>query len=437
MGIQLFYGRVSSQEQSLETQLYLFQQSGADEAFIEKISGRSENRPELNRLVARALELRVQGEAVEILFVEFSRWGRNTGYTLAQIELLEKAGVTLRELHGSDISVQSAAGLLNTGMKALMAHYYSVELSERVKRAYDRRRGQNRPLCGNPPFGYRYTADYTALEPHPEQWPIARQIVERLLGADSKYSILQWLQKEHGIRKSRDGINKLALCEVWRGNLVDHKNGRVVYGAHTPLITESERQRIIERIELSRRLKGSNQGKIYAIPTGGLVRCAGCEYAETTSTTKGRRYFRCTQFDCQYQQKYLRQDAIEAAIQNAIVDAAESIADAILTAEAAPKIDPRVVELEAELAQLQSLSTRPGIAAAISEIEAELAQLKTAPAVIVAEAAEKRELIQGLAMLGPEDWAGLTPLERRDIYASLVDLVLVQGHDIIEIRLKP
>lgn len=436
MVIQLFYGRVSSQEQSLETQLYLFEQSGADELFIEKISGRSENRPEFNRLCDRALELRAAGESVGVVFVEFSRWGRNTGYTLAQIERLEKAGVTLRELQGGDISVQSASGLLNTGMKALMAHYYSVELSERVKRAYDRRRAQNRPLCGNPPFGYRYTADYAALEPHPEQWAIARGIIDRLLGADSKYSIIQWLLKEHGVRKSRDGLNKLALCEAWRGNLVDHKKGRIVYGAHPALLSESERVKIVERIELSRRLRGSNQGKIYAIPSGGLVRCAGCDYAETTSTTKGRRYFRCTQFDCQYQQKYLRQDAIEAAIQNAITEVAESIADAILQTETEPTLNPRIVELEAELGQLQSLATRPGIAAAIEEIESELAHLKTAPAMVVAEAVERRELIQRLAILSPESWTLLSPLERRDIYADLVEVVRVQGHDIIEVRLS-
>lgn len=151
MALRLGYARVSTNDQSLETQLFAFQRENCDELFVEKISGRREDRPELLRLCDRALSAAATGESVEVVFVEFSRWGRNTGYALGLVEKLEKAGVKIREIQGSEISVATSSGLLNTGMKALLAHYYSVQLSERVQRAYERRRAEGRPLCGNAP----------------------------------------------------------------------------------------------------------------------------------------------------------------------------------------------------------------------------------------------------------------------------------------------
>jgi len=432
----LCYARVSRQEQSLETQLFLFQQQGFDELFVEKISGRREDRPEFQRLCDRALALRGEGQDVEILFVEFSRWGRNTSYALQMVERLEGAGVKLRELHGGEISVATSTGLMNTGLKALMAHGYSVQLSERVTRAYDRRRAQRRPLCGNAPFGYRYNKEHTQLEPHPEQWPIAREIVDRMIAGESKYSIRKWLIEEHGIRRSGSGLNKLVLSEAWRGNIVDKKNAKVFHGTHQPLLTDTEYRTLKERVELNRRLRGANQGKVYPIPSGGLVRCARCGYAEVTSTTRGRRYFRCTQMDCTSRQKYIRSEAIEAAIQEAILERAESVAQTTIAADQDAPEHPKIIELEAELKQLEAVAHRPAIALEIEEIEKEIMRLRLQSDVDASDFAERQAMIQTLSTLESDDWARLTPLERRDIYSYLVESVIVDGHEIIEVNLR-
>ena len=434
--ITLCYARVSRKEQSLETQLYLFQQAGFDELFVEKISGRSGDRPEFQRCCDRAFALASEGKEVEVLFVEFNRWGRDTSSTLAMVAKLEKAGVKLRELEGGSISVASADKLLSTGMKALLAHYYSLELSGKIKRAYDRRRAEGRPLCGNAPFGYRYSADHRKLEPDPVQWPIAREIVQRLIEGQSKYKIRQWLLEAHGLRRSGDGINRLVRCEAWRGNLVDNRNNRVIYGAHEPLISEDERRELAARIELNRRLKGKNQGKIYPIPSGGIVRCAACGFAEQTSTTQGRRYFRCIELNCSWRNKYLRSEAIEAAIQEAIVDAAAELGAATLASEVEHVTDPRIEQLEAELRQLEPLAHRPAVALEIEQIRLELGQIEAAPASDEAEAAERRELVSVLAQLSSDDWASLPAEERRGIHSALVELVEEQGHEILSVRLR-
>jgi DNA invertase Pin-like site-specific DNA recombinase len=438
MATRLGYARVSSDNQNLETQLFLFQQEKLDELFVEKISGRREDRPELTRLCDRALALAKSGESVEVLFVEFSRWGRNTSYALKLVETLELAGVKIREIRGTEISVATSSGLLNTGMKALLAHYYSVQLSERVKRAYDRRRAEGRPLCGNPPLGYRWAADHSQIEPDPATWPIARAIVDRMLRGDSKYSICKWLLEDHDIRRSADGINRLCRSEAWRGHIVDRKHGRLLRDTHPALITEDEYQALERRLAINRQLRGANQGKVYAIPSsgGGIVRCATCGFAETTSTTQGRRYFRCVQHDCPSRQKYLRSEVIEAAIQEAIVEAAEAVADATLAATTEATLDPRVVQLEDELQQLTGLAHRPAVALEIQQIEAELAQLKAAPTLDAVGAAERRDLIQSLAALTSEDWEVLSSEEKRELYGALVERVVVEGHQIVEVRLR-
>ncbi len=436
--LTLCYARVSRKEQSLETQLFLFQKEGFNELFVEKISGRGEDRPEFQKLCDRALALVSEGNQVEVLFVEFSRWGRNTSYTLQKVEQLERAGVRLRELNGGDISVATASDLLSTGMKALMAHYYSVELSERVSRAYERRRANRAPLCGNAPFGYRYSDDKTHLVIDEVQGPIARQIVDRMLAGESKYKVRRWLVEEYGLSKSGDGINKLVQCEAWRGNIVDIKNNRVVYGTHAALVTEAERQQLIKRIDLHRRLRGANQGKLYPIPTGGLIRCARCGYALLTSTTQARRYFRCVRIDCDGQGKYVRSESIEAAIQEAITESAAMITDAVAESDAVggKSVDPRVAQLEAEIEQLKPLAHRPAVAMEIEYIQSELEQIKTSATTGVADVADRMKMVEDLGGLTSDQWAALSVLERRDIYEYLVEVVLLDRHEILEVKLR-
>jgi hypothetical protein len=142
------------------------------------------------------------------------------------------------------------------------------------------------------------------------------------------------------------------------------------------------------------------------------------------------------QHDCPSRQKYLRSEVIEAAIQEAIVEAAEAVADATLAATTEATLDPRVVQLEDELQQLAPLAHRPAVALEIQQIEAELAQLKAAPTLDDVGAAERRDLIQSLAALTSEDWEVLSSEEKRELYGALVERVLVEGHQIVEVRLR-
>jgi DNA invertase Pin-like site-specific DNA recombinase len=124
---QLCYGRVSSKDQNLDLQIQQFQQQVEfDELFTESLSGRRRDRPEFLRLVDRALELRQHRHQVTVWVVEWTRWARDTVWAMESLAQLEAAGVQVKELTtGQEITLQTASGLLTTGVKSLMAHYYS------------------------------------------------------------------------------------------------------------------------------------------------------------------------------------------------------------------------------------------------------------------------------------------------------------------------
>jgi DNA invertase Pin-like site-specific DNA recombinase len=90
--------------QSLATQVDSLRASGVTRVFSEKISTRAATRPELERAVALARELRASGVGVTLVVHEHKRLGR--GIELAALaEQLRAAGIGLEfltgELHGS------------------------------------------------------------------------------------------------------------------------------------------------------------------------------------------------------------------------------------------------------------------------------------------------------------------------------------------------
>jgi hypothetical protein len=85
------YARASTVRQSLDPQLESLRQAGVTRVFSEKISTRAVSRPELERAVALAREMRASGVAVTLVVHEHKRLGR--GIELAGLaEQLQAAG---------------------------------------------------------------------------------------------------------------------------------------------------------------------------------------------------------------------------------------------------------------------------------------------------------------------------------------------------------
>ncbi|MFF3625442.1 recombinase family protein [Streptomyces sp. NPDC002467] len=99
--IRIGYARASTARQSLDTQLDSFAAEGVTRVFSEKISTRVAQRPELEKAVALARELRTSGARVTLVVHEHKRLGRG-------IELVTLA----QDLKAADVGLQFLTGEL-------------------------------------------------------------------------------------------------------------------------------------------------------------------------------------------------------------------------------------------------------------------------------------------------------------------------------------
>lgn len=112
------YARASTVRQSLDTQLDSLKEAGVPRIFSEKISTRATNRPELERAVALAREMRASGVAVTLVAHEHKRLGR--GIELAGLaEQLMAAGIGLEFLTGELQGSHDPSGIVFTVLAAL------------------------------------------------------------------------------------------------------------------------------------------------------------------------------------------------------------------------------------------------------------------------------------------------------------------------------
>ncbi|MEO3853801.1 recombinase family protein [Acrocarpospora sp. B8E8] len=112
------YARASTVRQSLQTQLDSLKTAGVTRVFSEKISTRATRRPELERAVTLAREMRASGVAVTLVVHEHKRLGR--GLALAELaEQLRACDVGLQFLTGELQGSHDPSGVVFTVLAAL------------------------------------------------------------------------------------------------------------------------------------------------------------------------------------------------------------------------------------------------------------------------------------------------------------------------------
>ncbi|PRX99812.1 recombinase family protein [Allonocardiopsis opalescens] len=117
-GVRLGYARASTLRQSLDTQLAALAEAGVSRVFSEKVSTRALRRPELERAVALAGELRASGVAVTLVAHEHKRLGR--GIELAALaEQLRAADIGLEFLTGELAGSHDPTGIVFTVLAAM------------------------------------------------------------------------------------------------------------------------------------------------------------------------------------------------------------------------------------------------------------------------------------------------------------------------------
>lgn len=126
MGERIAYVRVSTEEQSEARQLDALKEHNIDKWYIEKVSGKNTDRPELQKM----LDYIREGDTVYIH--DFSRLARNVKDLLSIVDLLEEKKVNLVS-NKEHIDSSTPTGKLMLTMIGAIAQFERDNLLERQK----------------------------------------------------------------------------------------------------------------------------------------------------------------------------------------------------------------------------------------------------------------------------------------------------------------
>jgi DNA invertase Pin-like site-specific DNA recombinase len=137
------YARVSTDDQSLDSQTDALSAAGAEKVFADKISGSRRTRPELDRM----LEQLRDGDIVAV--TKYDRLARSLKDLLEIVEAIRERGAGFRSL-AEDIDTTTPAGRLVFHVFASIAQFERERISERTREglASARKRGR---IGGRPP----------------------------------------------------------------------------------------------------------------------------------------------------------------------------------------------------------------------------------------------------------------------------------------------
>ncbi|NOC47705.1 recombinase family protein [Ruegeria sp. HKCCD7559] len=137
------YARVSTDDQSLDSQMDALSGAGAEKVFADRISGSKRARPELDKM----LEQLRDGDVVTV--TKYDRLARSLKDLLEIVETLRERGAGFRSL-AEDIDTTTPAGRLVFHVFASIAQFERERISERTREglASARKRGR---IGGRPP----------------------------------------------------------------------------------------------------------------------------------------------------------------------------------------------------------------------------------------------------------------------------------------------
>lgn len=137
------YARVSTDDQSLDSQTDALSVAGAEKVFADRISGSKRGRPELDKM----LEQLRDGDVVTV--TKYDRLARSLKDLLEIVETIRERGAGFRSL-AEDIDTTTPAGRLVFHVFASIAQFERERISERTREglASARKRGR---IGGRPP----------------------------------------------------------------------------------------------------------------------------------------------------------------------------------------------------------------------------------------------------------------------------------------------
>lgn len=367
-----------------------------------------------------------------VVVADQSRMARD----LSDQEFLEECavvGTKVVNVHGEEIENQSVGGLMTTGMMSVVNRVQSRMIGVRVREGVRRRREAGYYGRGKVPFGYQFQAG--SIVQHPQNWPLARWLVERLIAERCNLvAVLRQLPDDFPIRYSRQGL-LLWLCNpILRGGVglgLDKRRRtyeRVVWGQAPALISLEEWRTIARQMEVRARGRGgvrTNNEHTFS----GLIRCELCKKRLWWAGGRHRRpRYNCGQIGCANHHRGVLESVVATAVKAEFTQIAKTMAaKAAEYASTTPPPTAEQLDAEEQLAILESLDDRgnapDGVRKAIGELRNRLLTWKAIPHSGLPIQAYQRLFAQA------ETWDLATPEELRAVVVEFVNYVEFRGPD--------
>lgn len=193
------------------------------------ISGRSDDRPQFQMMVAEAAERKFD----VIVVWNMSRFARNAEDLYHHTYVLRKCGVELESTQ-EDIAGDSIAATTTKSIHALFAQIRSQESAIDTKRGM-LGKARKCQYLGDQTFGYSHEGDEIVLDE--EEAPLARKLHEDFIAGKSIGELAKWLgeigvRTSHGSRPNYDFVRRILkderYCGVYQWGWEKDSRGRKV-----------------------------------------------------------------------------------------------------------------------------------------------------------------------------------------------------------------
>jgi DNA invertase Pin-like site-specific DNA recombinase len=312
------YSSHSQREESIEGQLkvcYEFAQRNGyaviGEYIDRALSGTTDNRPQFLKMVNDSAKKHFSG----VLVYQLDRFARNRYDSATYKAKLKKNGV--RVLSARENITDDASGILVEGLLEAMAEYYSVELSQKVRRGREISASKFRNPGGVPALGYRIDEDKKfAIDS--DKAPIVRKIFEMYANGDSITKINEFMNAQ-GIKTSKGmNFNKSSLKVILRNKKyigVYTYKGKETKGGVPRIVSDELFNRVQEKLYLTSLAPARGRKAEYLL--SGKLFCGHCNDTITgisaTSKTKALHYYYvCSSMKKKVcKKKYVKRDPLE------------------------------------------------------------------------------------------------------------------------------
>ena len=403
------------------------------------VSGGAPTRPGLDRAIARI----ERGESGGIICAHLDRFARGVEVQFGLARRINDAGGQVRCAAGAPEDWSTPDGELLVTIQGAVAAHYRAKRREDLEKAKSRAIEQGIPIATRPPVGYRKRPD-RRLEPDPKAAPLVREVFERR-AQGARFDELAHVLEAAGVRTSqgsktwtRQALHNILSSRVYLGELSYGNPPRYVNEhAHEPIV-DIETWQAAQRPNgnVPRRPRSKTPGGRFTLT--GIIRCAACGYTlEATSTSRGKRIYRCSRRHaggmCPDPAR-IDADVAERAAERAFFEVTAELA-AAGTSDPAPELAALEAELrraEERYARVKASDMQDALGddwpATVKARRQERDRAAEALGQARAAAASTSADVPDVATLR-ETWPAMAPADRRKLLAARFGAIAVSGRN--------